>query len=146
MASLGTNGSAQRTEHDESLGLLVRQLSDQSTRLARLEVELAKSELQRKGKQLGIGAGAFGGAGLFALFAFAALTAAFILGLGEAVDGWLAALIVTAVYGAVAGIMALVGRRRIEAGTPPAPERAIESTKIDIDTAKRSAKEKEVRV
>jgi Putative Actinobacterial Holin-X, holin superfamily III len=145
MASLGTNGSAQRTEREESLGLLVRQLSDQSTRLARLEVELAKSELQRKGKQLGIGAGAFGGAGLFALFAFAALTAAFILGLGEAVDGWLAALIVTAVYGAVAGIMALVGRRRIEAGTPPAPERAIESTKADIDTAKRSAKEKEVR-
>lgn len=145
MASLGTNGSAQRTEHEESLGLLVRQLSDQSTRLARLEVELAKSELQRKGKQLGIGAGAFGGAGLFALFAFAALTAAFILGLGEAVDGWLAALIVTAVYGAVAGIMALVGRRRIEAGTPPAPERAIESTKTDIDTSKRSAKEKEVR-
>jgi tetrahydromethanopterin S-methyltransferase subunit C len=125
----------------QSLGELTKQLSEQTTTLARMEVELAKAELQQKGKQIGIGAGAFGGAGLIGLFAFGALTATFILALAEAVDPWLAALIVTAVYSAIAGVLALVGRRRVQEGTPPTPERAIESTKEDVETAKRSAKE-----
>jgi MFS family permease len=94
-----------------------------------------------KAKRLGIGAGAFGAAGLIALLAAGALTATFILALDTAMDSWLAALIVTVVYGAVAGVMALVGKKRVEAGTPPVPERAIESTKQDVEEAKRSAKE-----
>jgi hypothetical protein len=64
-----------------------------------------------------------------------------ILALAEAVDPWLAALIVTAVYSAIAGVLALVGRSRVQEGTPPTPERAIESAKEDVETAKRSAKE-----
>lgn len=141
MTAAGTNGTAQRSETEAPLSALVGQLSDQSTRLARLEVELAKSELQRKGKQIGIGAGAFGGAGLFGLYALGALTATLILALAEVVDGWLAAAIVTVAYAAIAGILALVGRSRVEAGTPPTPERAIESAKVDVETAKRSARE-----
>jgi hypothetical protein len=133
-------GRSTRTDQ-QSLGELTKQLSEQTTTLARMEVELAKAELQQKGKQIGIGAGAFGGAGLVALFAFGALTATFILALAEAVDPWLAALIVTAVYAAIAGVLALVGRSRVQEGTPPTPERAIESAKEDVETAKRSAKE-----
>jgi hypothetical protein len=126
---------------DRSLAELLRQLSEQSSRLARQEVELAKAEMSVKAKRLGAGAGAFGTAGLLALFAFGALTAAAILALATAVDAWLAALIMTAVYAAVAGVLALAGRRSVEAGSPPTPERAIESTKQDIETAKRRAKE-----
>jgi hypothetical protein len=126
---------------EQSLSELVKQLSDQSTRLARMEVELAKSELQQKGRQIGIGASAFGAAAALGFFAFAALTATLILALAEAVDGWLAALIVTVVYAAVAGVLALVGKRRVEEGSPPTPERAIESTRADVETAKRSVKE-----
>ena len=125
----------------QSLGELTKQLSEQTTTLARMEVELAKAELQQKGKQIGIGAGAFGGAGLFGFYAFGALTATLILALTEAVDPWLAALIVTVAYAAIAGVLALVGRGRVRRGTPPTPERAIESTKEDVETAKRSAKE-----
>jgi hypothetical protein len=128
------------TAGERSLSDLVKQLSEQSTRLARMEVELAKAELQQKGKQLGIGAGAFGGAAAIALYAMAALTATFILALAEGVDGWLAALIVALAYAAIAGVLALVGRSRVQAGTPPAPERAIESSREDIEAAKRSAK------
>jgi hypothetical protein len=136
-----TAGTNHRLAGEERpVGELVKQLSDQSTRLARLEVELAKAELQQKGKQIGIGAGAFGGAGLIGLLALGALTATLILALSEFVDGWLAALIVTALYAAIAGVLALVGRSRVQAGTPPAPERAIESTKRDVEVAKRSAK------
>ena len=50
---------------DASVGELVRQLSEQTSRLARQEVELAKAELAIKGKRAGIGAGMFGGAGVF---------------------------------------------------------------------------------
>ena len=135
------SGDGRMTADQRSLNELVKQLSEQSTRLARMEVELAKAELQQKGKQIGIGAGAFGGAGAIGLYALGALTAAFILALAEGVDGWLAALIVTVVYATIAGVLALVGRNRVQAGTPPTPERAIESSREDVEAARRRAKE-----
>jgi hypothetical protein len=131
-----------RSENDErSLAELTKQLSDQTTALARQEVELAKAEMAIKAKRLGIGAGAFGAAGLVGLFAGGALTATLILALATAMDAWLAALIVTVAYGAIAGVLALVGKGRVESGTPPVPERAIDSTKQDVEQVKRSAKE-----
>jgi hypothetical protein len=141
MAQMQTPPGDGTTMDDRSLGDLFKQLSEQTSTLARMEVELAKAELRQKGKELGIGAGAFGAAGAVAFFAFGALTATFILALAEAVDAWLAALIVTVVYAAIAGVLALLGKQRVEAATPPAPERAIESSKEDIEAAKRSVKE-----
>ena len=124
-----------------SVADLTKQLSDQTTTLARKEVELAKAEMALKAKRLGFGAGAFGAAGLIGVLALAAVTTAAILGLAEALDAWLAALIVAVVYAVVAGVLALVGRSRVQAGTPPVPERAIESSREDVEAAKRSAKE-----
>src|SRR3954466_8874277 len=127
MAETETNG----THTDQSVAELVRQLSEQTTRLARDEIELAKAELGEKAKSAGIGAGMFGGAGLFGLYALGALTVAAILGLATAIDGWLAALIVAAVYGVVAGGLALTGKTRVQRATPPVPQEALESTKED---------------
>jgi hypothetical protein len=126
---------------ERSVSDLVRDLSQQSSELARKEVELAKAEMELKAKRLGIGAGAFGAAGLVGLLALGALTATLILALATAMESWLAALIVTAVYAAVAGVLALIGKTRVEAGTPPVPERAIETTKEDVEHVKRTAKE-----
>jgi MFS family permease len=141
----GSNAIGERTPGtaatEQSLSELVQQLSDQTTTLARKEVELAKAEMAIKAKRLGVGAGAFGAAGLVGLFALGALTATLILALATAMDGWLAALIVTALFGAVAGALALTGRKRVEAGTPPMPERAIASSKEDVETAKQAVKE-----
>jgi hypothetical protein len=126
---------------DQSVGELVKQLADQTSTLVRQEMELAKAELRQKGKLAGMGAGAFGGAGLLGLFALGALTAAAILGLATAVDGWLAALIVAAVYGAVAGALALVGRTKVQEASPPIPEQTTESVKEDVEwTRTRAAK------
>jgi MFS family permease len=131
----------QRTQlEDRPVAELVRQLSDQTTTLVRQEIELAKAEMTAKGKQVGIGAGAFGAAGLVGLYAVGAITACLILALSTAVDGWLAALIVGVVYAAVAGILALVGKKKTQAGAPPVPERAISSTKEDVEWAKTRAK------
>jgi membrane protein implicated in regulation of membrane protease activity len=82
----------------------------------------------------------FGGAGFFAWFGFGALTAAFILALATAVDAWLAAVIVAVVYFAIAGVLALMGKNKVQEGSPPVPEQAIETTKHDIDTVKARAK------
>jgi len=124
---------------DVSVAELVKQLSEQTSRLARQEVELAKAELQAKGKRAGLGAGMFGGAGLFGFYAVGALTAAAILGLATALAAWLAALIVTAVLGGLAGVLALGGKTKLEQATPPVPEQATESVKEDVQWAKTRA-------
>ena len=129
-----------RTLEDRPMPELVKTLTDQTTTLVRQEIELAKAEMAAKGKEVGIGAGAFGGAALVGLYAFGALTAAIVLALSTAVDAWLAALIVGVVYAAVAGVLALLGKKKTQAGTPPLPERAIESTKEDVEWAKTRAK------
>jgi MFS family permease len=137
MSSTSERGSGAAS--DASLAELVKQLSEQTSRLARQEVELAKAELAVKGKRAGIGAGMFGGAGALAFYAFGALTAAAILALATAMDGWLAALIIAAVYGAIAGILALQGKHKVEQATPPVPVEAAESVKEDVQWAKTRA-------
>src|SRR4051794_17714334 len=91
-------------EGDASVSDLLRQLSEQTTRLVRQEIELAKAEATEKGKKAGIGAGMLGGAAVIGLLALGALTACLILVLDLAMRTWVAALIVAAVYGAIAGI------------------------------------------
>jgi uncharacterized membrane protein YqjE len=129
------NGAAD----DRPLAELMRDLSQQSTELIRQEIELAKAELRAKGKSAGVGAGMFGAAGLIALFGVGALTACLVLALATAMDAWLAALIVAVVYLVAAGVAALVGKGKVQAATPPAPEQAIASTKEDVRWTKQRA-------
>jgi MFS family permease len=129
-----------RTLDDRPMPELLKTLSEQTTTLVRQEIELAKAEMTAKGKQVGMGAGAFGGAALVGLYAFGALTTAIVLALSTAVDGWLAALIVAVVYAAIAAVLALLGKKKTQAGAPPVPERAISSTKEDVEWAKTRAK------
>jgi uncharacterized membrane protein YqjE len=127
---------------DASLAELVKQLSEQTSRLARQEVELAKAELVTKGKRAGIGAGMFGGAGIFGFYGFGALTAAIIALLARtSLVTWLAAAIVAAAYFLVAGITALIGRSKVKQAGPPLPEQAIATTKTDVDVTKARVKE-----
>ena len=121
-------------------GELLKELSDSTTTLVRKEIELAKAELGEKGKKAGLGAGMFGGAGLFGVFAFAALTTCIIVALDSAMPLWLAALIVAAVYGAIAGVLALQGRNKVQEAGPPVPEQATESVKEDVQWAKTQAR------
>ena len=134
----GPNGRS--PTEDASFADLTRRLSDQTKLLVQQEVELAKAELSEKGKRAGIGAGMFGGAGLFGLFAFATLTTCLILALSEGVAPWLAALIVTVVYGAIAGVLALTGKKKVQQATPAMPEQTVETVKEDVAWTKQRAK------
>jgi uncharacterized membrane protein YqjE len=133
------NDRVTEQSNGDSAGELVRRLSEDVSTLVRQEVELAKAELTEKGKKAGRGAGMFGGAGLFGVFAFAALTTALILVLSEVMDTWLAALIVAVVYAGVAGVLALTGKQNIEEAGPPQPEQTVETLKEDVQWAKSQA-------
>jgi len=132
------------TDHDDlreqSIGELLKRLSEETSTLVRQELELAKAEATQKGKEAGVGAGLFGGAGVTGLLALGALTAAIILALDLAMPGWLAALIVAIVYGAIAGVLALRGRDRFKQAGPPVPEQTIETVKEDARWAKTRAR------
>lgn len=136
MTRQDTQPGAPSAPSDESIGRLVSQISEQTSRLVRDEMRLAQLELSRKGKEVGIGAGLFGGAGLFALFGTGALVAAAIAGLATTLSVWLSALLVGLALFVVAGLAALVGKREVSAGTPPLPEEAIAGLKQDAQALK----------
>jgi uncharacterized membrane protein YqjE len=121
---------------DRSLGELLKQLSQETTRLVHQELELAKAELTQKGKQAGAGAGMFGGAGALGLAALGALTACFILALNAVMPAWLAALLVAVVYGIIAFVLVKQGQAKMKAAGPPVPEQTIETVKEDVEWAK----------
>jgi len=128
---------AQENLNDLPVGDLVQRMSQQTATLVRKELELAQVEMKEKGKRAGVGVGLFGGAGLVAAYAVGALIATIILVLATVLDeGWIAALIVTVVLFAIAGVAALMGKKQVEQATPPQPEQAIESTKRDVDEVK----------
>jgi uncharacterized membrane protein YqjE len=131
-----TEHDTSRAADDASTAQLVSRLGEQVSTLIRSELRLAQVELQQKGKRAGIGVGLFGGAGIVALFGAGALVACAILALALVMDAWLAALIVGVVLLAVAGILALLGRRQVQQATPPLPTEAVEGLKQDIQTVK----------
>ena len=133
-------GNRNNNLREHGTGELLKELSDHTTTLVRKEIELAKAELGEKGKKAGQGAGMFGGAGLFGVFAFAALTTAIIAALDSAMELWLAALIVAVVYAVIAGVLALQGRNKVQEAGPPVPEQATESVKEDVQWAKTQAR------
>jgi predicted lipid-binding transport protein (Tim44 family) len=126
--------------HDRPIGDLLKQLSEETTTLVKQEIDLAKAEMTEKGKQAGIGAGMFGGAGVSGLLALIFLSFAGMAALDTAIAGWLAALIVGVVWTAVAAVLALQGKNKVQEAVPPAPEQAIESSKEDVEWAKSQAK------
>ncbi len=123
-----------------STSQLVTALTEQVSRLVRDEVRLAQVEVSQKAKRLGIGAGLLGGAGLFGFLGLAVLIAAAVLALALVLPAWLAALIIAVVLLAIAGVLALVGKKDVAKATPPLPTEAIASTKADIATVKESAR------
>jgi uncharacterized membrane protein YqjE len=121
--------------HDQSIGELLKQLSQETSTLVKQEMALARAELTEQGRRAGTGAGMLGGAGVAGLLTLGALTAMVIALLDTAMATWLAALIVTVVWAAVAGVLALQGRNKIKEATPPAPQ-TVDTVKEDVRWAK----------
>jgi uncharacterized membrane protein YqjE len=124
------------TPPEASLGTLVSQLSSQLPELIRSELRLAQAEVTEKGKRAGIGIGMFSVAGLLGFFGLAALLTTAVLVLDLFLPAWSAALIVAVVLLVVAGIAALVGKKKVQEAGSPKPERALQGIKQDVATVK----------
>lgn len=126
----------EQTLSDESVGELVKRAASQTAELVRKEIQLGQLEIKDKGRRAGKGVGLLGGAGLVAFYGGAALVAAAVLGLAEAVDPWLSALIVGLILLVIAAVVGLVGKKTTNEALPPKPEQTMASVHDDIDHLK----------
>jgi membrane protein len=125
---------------DRPAGELVKDASEQISRLIRDELRLAQMEMTRKGQQAGLGAGLLAGGGLVALYGLGCLIACAITAIAGVVRPWLAALIVGVALLLMAVVAALLGVGRLKKATPPVPKEAIASVKADADEVKERAR------
>jgi hypothetical protein len=121
---------------ERPIGELLKELANETGTLVRQELELAKAEVREKGRQAGPGFGMWGAAAAVGLMAVGSLTATFILALDGAIANWLAALIVTLVYAALAGLLYARGKQRVHKAGSPVPEQTVETLKEDVQWAK----------
>src|SRR5215210_2468070 len=98
---------------DRPVGELVKELAGQTSTLVRQEIQLAQAELSSKGKLAGRGAGLLAGAAVTGLLALIGLTAVLTAALDTAMPLWLAALIVTLMWTAIAAVLAVRGRKEL---------------------------------
>jgi Putative Actinobacterial Holin-X, holin superfamily III len=132
-----TSADVRPAPENATTGQLVGQLTEQISSLVRNEARLAQAEVTQKAKRLGVGAGLFGGAGLFAFFGLAVLIATAVLALALVLPAWLAGLVVAVVLFAVAGVLALVGKKDVAQAAPPVPTQAIAGVQADIAAVKK---------
>jgi len=139
--SLGDAGAGQavRTDRPEvsgrSVGDLISEVTTDLTTLMRQELDLAKAEVKQEVTTAGKAAGMLGAAGfagyMVALFLSLALWWALANGMDE---GW-AALIVAAIWGVVAAVLAVLGRSRMRQVNPK-PERTVQTLQQVPDALK----------
>lgn len=111
--------SADDRPRDVPVRELTAQLGEQLTRLVREETALAKAEIFASARQAVLGGGMFGGAALAGITAWLTMVAAAVTGIAEGLPVWASALIVGGVLGMLAGVLALLGRKRMAGGVPP---------------------------
>ncbi|KAA9130054.1 phage holin family protein [Microbacterium caowuchunii] len=119
-----------------SLGELLSEVSRDLSTLMRQELELAKAELRTSAKNAGKGAGMYGGAAYGALMAVFFLSVALWWALGFLVGlGW-SAVIVAVIWGVIALILFLIGRKEMKK-VDGAPQ-TVETLKEIPDAIKRN--------
>ena len=125
---------------NQSIAELIKQVSEESSRLLRGELKLAQAEMTQKAKTAGIGIGAFGAAAVLGWFALGCFLATAILALALVLAPWLAALLVTVVVAIAAGIAALIGKKKVAEAAPAVPTDTVDSVKKDVEEIKESAR------
>jgi len=115
---------SERQAEANSLGDLLAEVSRDVSTLMRQEVELAKAEIRESAKRAGRGAGLLGGAGVAGMLALVFLSVALWWGLGYLMGNAWSAVIVAVLWGIVALVLALTGKKQIEeiSGAPQTVE------------------------
>jgi hypothetical protein len=115
------------------IGGAFKRIADHAKKIASLQAELAKAEIQQKAGKLGAGAAMFLGAALFAFFSVAIALTLIIASLNIVLPLWLSVLIVFVMVVALTALLALIGNRIVKTTGPPVPERAIAQMKLNAE-------------
>ncbi len=120
---------------DRSLGELFSELGQDLSKLVRKELELAREEVKAEVQKASKAGGMLGAAGVLALDALLLVLFAAAWGLDAVLPtGW-AFLIVAVVVAAVAGVLALTGKKQLQSVNPK-PEQTIETLQEDAQWLK----------
>ena len=118
-----------------SIGEIVGDITQDLSTLVRQEIDVAKTELKQEATKVGKAGGMFGGAALAGYFTLLFLSLALVYVLDNVIPVELAALIVALVWGVVAAVLALVGRKNLKAANPQLPTTQ-QTLKEDVQWAK----------
>lgn len=110
----GTPDPAAERAATTGLGDLLAEVSRDLSTLIRQEVELAKAEVSDSAKKAGKGAGLFGGAAVAGYFALLFVSICIWWALGYLIGNAWSALIIAAIYGVVALVLARRGRTEMK--------------------------------
>ena len=120
----------------QSLFSLIGELPGQISDLVKAELDAFKAEFADKAKNIGLGAGLFIVAGVFAFFATGVLVALAVILLALVLPLWLATRIVAVILLLLAAVLVLIGVNRVKAATAPDPEGVHASIRHDVDAFK----------
>jgi hypothetical protein len=109
-----------------SVGELIGEVSRDLSTLMRQELELAKAEIKTEVAKTGKGVGMLGGAGFAGYMVALFLSIALWWGLANVMDESWAALIVAAIWGVIAAVLFVSGRKTMRTVNPK-PERTVET-------------------
>ena len=125
-----------RETDSQGVSAAVKQVAERTSSIVRLELELAALELKRNVTSLGLGIGFALGAALMLLFMIAFVYAAIGAALALVMPTWAALLVVAGILLLQAALFGLLALNRIQKGTPPVPEQAIEEAKLTTEALK----------
>ena len=130
MATQSTQGSPERT-----LGQLVADATHDMSTIVRSEIALAKAEITTEAKTAGKSAGMFAAAAFVALLGLIFLFHTIVAVLDIWLPEWAGYLITTGLLFAVAGVLALIGKKNI-ANINGKPERTIKNAQETVQALK----------
>jgi F0F1-type ATP synthase assembly protein I len=144
----GNNGSrlddgsslrlSQETD-DRSFSDIVRDLTSHSSELVKGEIALAKREMTDNAKSMAAPIAMFVAAGVIGLVALFLLGHTLAWLLNNIMDAGLAYLVSALIFAAIAGVLAFVGKKRLEQASSPAPTDSIAKAKEDLTWIKSHA-------
>lgn len=133
---MARNATAETLDDDRSLGTIFKELTADLSTLFRSEIALLKLEVKDTVAKLSGGAAMFLGAAFLGIFGLGFLFVTIIVGLVRlGVPAWLSTLIVTVALFVLAGILAMMGKKKF-AAVQFVPTESIAQIKTDIETIK----------
>jgi hypothetical protein len=116
-----TPGPPGQAREDRSLGQIVGDISQDLSALVRQEMDLAKTEFRQEATTAGKGIGMLAGAAITGLLMLIFVSWTVIWLLDNVMPVELAALIVAVVWAAVTGVLAGMGRKKLQEANPQLP-------------------------